>query len=124
MDCFILNAAFKLKNDDKEKILSVMDKNRQDRVKKGHYFFPCAGSVFKNNRDFGKPTGQIIDELGLKGFQIDGAQVAPFHGNIFINTGNAKAADIRSLINEVSARVKNATGFILEPEVIFAGEWQ
>jgi len=121
MDCLILSAAFNLKKGDKEKILSEMEKNRQDRRDKGHYFFPCAGSAFKNNRDFGKPTGQIIDELGLKGFQIGGAQIAPFHGNIIINTGNAAAADIRALVDEVAARVKAAAGFELEPEILFVG---
>ena len=119
MDCFILNAAFKLKNGDKDSIKSEMEKNRQDRRKKGHYLFPCAGSVFKNNRDFGKPTGQIIDELGLRGFQIGGAQIAPFHGNIIINTGGATSSDIRALMDKTAEKVKAATGFVLEPEVLF-----
>jgi len=119
MDCLILSAAFKLKKCDKEKSLVEMEKNRQDRQEKGHYLFPCAGSAFKNNRDFGKPTGQIIDELGLKGFQIGGAQIAPFHGNIVINTGGATAADIRALMDETAAKVKTATGFTLESEILF-----
>jgi len=123
MNCLILSAAFNLKNCDKEKIIAEMEKNRQDRKEKGHYLFPCAGSAFKNNRDFGKPAGQIIDELGLKGFQIGGAQMAPFHGNIVINTGGASAADIRALVDEVAAKVKTATGFVLEPEILFVGEW-
>jgi len=121
-DCLILSAAFNLKNSDKEKIIAEMEKNRQDRQKKGHYLFPCAGSAFKNNRDFGKPTGQIIDELGLCGLQIGSAQIAPFHGNIVINTGSATAADIRALMNEVAAKVKSATGFVLESEILFVGE--
>jgi len=123
MDCLILSAAFILKKCDKEKCLIEMEKNRQDRQDKGHYLFPCAGSAFKNNRDFGKPTGQIIDELGLKGRQIGGAQIAPFHGNIIVNTGGATAADIRALMDEVAAKVKIATGFILEPEIIFVGDF-
>jgi len=123
MDCVILNAAFSLKKSENEKILNDMDKNRKDRLEKGHYKFPCAGSAFKNNHDFGKPTGQIIDELGLKGLQIGGAQIAPFHGNIIINTGNAKTRDIRALVNKVSAKVKKATGFNLEPEILFVGDW-
>jgi len=121
MDCLILSAAFKLKKCDKEKSLIEMEKNRQDRQEKGHYLFPCAGSAFKNNRDFGKPTGQIIDELGLKGRQIGGAQIASFHGNIIVNTGSASSADIRALMDEVAAKVKAATGFILEPEILFVG---
>jgi UDP-N-acetylmuramate dehydrogenase len=123
MDCLILSAAFRLKKRGKEKSLVEMEKYRQDRQDKGHYLFPCAGSAFKNNRDFGKPTGQIIDELGLKSFQIGGAQIAPFHGNIVINAGGASSADIRALMDEVAAKVKAATGFTLEPEILFAGEW-
>ena len=123
MDCLILSAAFKLKKGGKEKSLAEMEKNRQDRHEKGHYLFPCAGSAFKNNRDFGKPTGQIIDELGLRGFQIGGAQIAPFHGNIIINAGSATAANIRALMDEVAAKVKTATGFTLESEILFIGEW-
>ena len=123
MDCLILSACFRLEHGNKNEILDEMEKKRQDREDKGHYLFPCAGSAFKNNRNFGKPTGQIIDELGLRGFQIGGAQVAPFHGNIVINTGTATAADIRALMNEVAAKVKSAAGFILEPEILFVGDW-
>jgi UDP-N-acetylmuramate dehydrogenase len=123
MDCLILSAAFKLIKCDKEKSLVEMEEKRQDRQEKGHYLFPCAGSAFKNNRDFGKPTGRIIDELGLKGRQIGGAQIAPFHGNIIVNTGSATAADIRALMDEVAAKVKAATGFTLEPEILFVGEY-
>jgi UDP-N-acetylmuramate dehydrogenase len=121
-DCLILTASFNLKPGDKNKILSEMEKNRKDRQEKGHYLYPCAGSAFKNNRNFGKPTGQIIDELGLKGFSVGGAQIAPFHGNIIINTGNATAVDIRMLTEEIITRVKAATGFTLEPEILFIGE--
>jgi len=118
----IMSAAFNLKPADTAEIKNKMEKNRQDRKKKGHYRFPCAGSAFKNNHEFGKPTGQIIDELGLKGLQKGGAQIAPFHGNIIINTGGATAADIRALMGEVSAKVKEKTGFVLESEILFVGE--
>jgi len=123
MDCIILSAAFKLKNGNKEKISEEMKKYKEDRIEKGHYKFPCAGSVFKNNHEFGKPAGQIIDELGLKGLKIGGAQIAPYHGNIIINSGSAKAKDIRSLVNKVRAIVKKETGFTMEPEILFTGEW-
>jgi UDP-N-acetylmuramate dehydrogenase len=122
-DCLILEAGFSLTQGDKEAIRREMEKNRQDRRDKGHYRFPCAGSVFKNNSGFGKPTGQIIDELGLRGLIKGGAQVSPFHGNIIINIGGASAEDVRFLMDEVSAKVKARTGFVLEPEVLFAGEW-
>jgi len=123
MNCLILSAAFNLKKGDKTEIAYKMEKNRQDRKKKGHYLFPCAGSVFKNNHDFGKPSGVIIDELGLKGLKRGGAQIALFHGNIIINTGDAKAEDIRYLTDEVALKVKEKTGFSLEPEILFVGDW-
>ena len=97
--------------------------NRQDRSSKGHYRFPSSGSAFKNNRDFGNPTGRIIDQLGLRGLNIGGAQIAPWHGNIVINTGNATAADIKTLMDEVKRRVKKGRGFELESEILFVGDW-
>jgi len=121
-DCLILSSCFRTQPGNKDNILNEMKRNRQDRKEKGHYLFPCAGSAFKNNRDFGKPTGQIIDELGMKGLSVGGAQIAPFHGNIVINTGGATSAEISVLINKVSEKVKNATGFVLEPEILFIGE--
>jgi UDP-N-acetylmuramate dehydrogenase len=122
-DCLILSACFRLKKGDKGEILNEMEKNRQDRDDKGHYLFPCAGSAFKNNRDFGRHTGQIIDGLGLKGLTVGGAQIAPFHGNIVINTGGATAADIRALMDKTAAIVKAETGLTIEPEILFVGEW-
>jgi len=93
----------------------------QERKNKGHYKAPCAGSVFKNNRAFGRPTGKIIDELGLKGERRGGAQIAPFHGNIIINAGGAKASDVLALVELCKTRAKEKLGFDLEEEIIFAG---
>jgi len=115
----ILSASFKLKPGEAGSIRAEMDGFRRDREDKGHYRFPSAGSVFKNNPAFGKPTGKIIDELGLCGLRIGGAQVAPWHGNMIVNTGDATAADIHALTEELAARVRSATGFNLEPEILF-----
>lgn len=90
------------------------------RKQKGHFEFPCAGSVFKNNRAFGEPSGKIIESLGLKGTQIGGAQIAPFHANIIINTGGAKCSDVRALVELVKREAKSRLGFDLEEEIIFA----
>ena len=90
-----------------------------ERVDKGHFKYPSAGSVFKNNHAFGAPSGKLIDDCGLKGLTIGGAQIAPFHGNFIINTGNATAADIRALVQEAQKAVKEKFGFSLEPEIIF-----
>lgn len=91
----------------------------KERVEKGHFKFPCAGSVFKNNRSFGKPTGQIVDELGLKGHTIGGAQIAPWHGNIIINKDHATSKDVKDLVEFVKIQVKEKTGFELEEEILF-----
>lgn len=119
----ILSACFRLEPQDAGDIRREMAAHRRDREEKGHYRYPSAGSVFKNSRDFGKPTGQIIDELGLRGYTVGGAQVAPWHGNIIINTGNATAADIRELTAQTAEKVRAERGLVLEPEIIFAGDW-
>jgi UDP-N-acetylmuramate dehydrogenase len=104
-------------------IRQEMDRYRLDREHKGHYRFPSAGSAFKNNRNFGKPTGKILDALGLRGLQIGGAAVAPWHGNIIINTGNAQAQDIRALVLHIMEQVQSTLGIQLEPEIRFVGDW-
>ena len=119
----ILSAHFPLNHGIKENIESEMNKNLTDRKEKGHFSAPSAGSVFKNNHSFGEPSGKIIDSLGLKGFSIGGAQIAPYHANIFINTGKATAEDMRTLIYYVQDRVFKEKGLFLEPEILFAGEW-
>jgi UDP-N-acetylmuramate dehydrogenase len=122
-EVLILSGTFALEPRPGEEIRREAAEHRRDRESKGHYRVPSAGSIFKNNRDHGKPAGMLIDEAGLRGFRIGGAQVAPWHGNIIVNTGGAAAGDIRALVEEVAARVKAATGFTLEPEIIFAGDW-
>ncbi|MDR2404303.1 MAG: UDP-N-acetylmuramate dehydrogenase [Spirochaetaceae bacterium] len=122
-EILILSARFALERRPPAGIRRDIEERRRDRKAKGHYRFPSAGSVFKNDRTFGKPTGQIIDELGLRGLGLGDAMVAPWHGNIIINRGNARSADVRSLIEEVACRVKAARGFDLEPELRFVGDW-
>ena len=119
----ILGARLLVKLGESSYIHKEISSYRMDRDEKGHYRFPSAGSAFKNNHDFGDPTGKIIDQLGLRGFSIGGAQIAPWHGNIIINTGNASANDIKSLMGELARRVKNERGFDLESEILFVGDW-
>jgi len=119
----ILSASFRLTPGDAARMRGAMQSYRQDRERKGHFLHPCAGSIFKNNRAFGAPSGQLIDSLGLKGTRIGDAQVAPYHGNIFINTGAARASDMLALIEQVEAAVRTRLGFKLEREVILAGDW-
>ena len=120
---FILSASFRITIMETAQILKTMEENIKDREEKGQYRFPSAGSVFKNNSDFGEPSGKIIANLGLRGKSIGDAQIAPWHGNLIINKGNASSKDIRLLMDEVVRRVKEEKGFSLENEVLFAGEW-
>ena len=119
---YITQATFKLKrlsSENHEEIVNNCKKYIAERVNKGHFKYPSAGSVFKNNHAFGAPSGKLIDECGLKGFQIGGAQIAPFHGNFIINTGNASAKDVKALVEKVQQDVLSKYGFNLETEIIF-----
>lgn len=119
----VLSAVFALFSGEESQIREKMNFYAKDREEKGHFRFPSAGSMFKNNHAFGKPSGKIIDEVGLRGFRIGDAQVAPWHGNFVINAGNATAQDIRQLVEEVRLKVFAKTGFSLESEVLLVGDW-
>lgn len=117
----IVSATFRTEPAETTDIRKTMESRIADRTAKGHFKLPSAGSVFKNNHAFGKPSGQLIDEAGLRGLQIGGAQVAPWHGNFIVNTGSATARDVMELIGTIQRQVKDKTGFELEPEIIVAG---
>lgn len=121
----ITAAVFKLSalsDENKTEISEKCEYYVNERKIKGHFKFPSAGSVFRNNREFGKPSGQIIDEAGLKGMKIGGAQIAPWHGNFIINTGNASQKDVKELVNFIVNVVKEKRNFVLQPEIIFCGK--
>ncbi|HSM97370.1 MAG TPA: UDP-N-acetylmuramate dehydrogenase [Gallionella sp.] len=81
---------------------------------------PNAGSVFRNPP--GNHAARLIEQCGLKGKRIGGAQVSEKHANFIVNTGTATAADIENLINEVQAVVEKQTGIKLHPEVRIIGD--
>lgn len=83
--------------------------------------FPNCGSVFK--RPPGGFAGTLIEQCGLKGFSCGGAQVSEKHANFIINRGGATAEEVRSLIRHIQERVYVQCSVLLEPEVIFAGEF-
>ena len=119
---YITQATFKLTRAapaNHEQIVADCKKYIAERVDKGHFKYPSAGSVFKNNHAFGAPSGKLIDECGLKGLQIGGAQIAPFHGNFIININHASAEDIHKLVMAAQKAVQEKFGFELEPEIIF-----
>ncbi|MCR4948329.1 MAG: UDP-N-acetylmuramate dehydrogenase [Treponema sp.] len=119
---YLLEVTFSLKPvrpEEHDRIAADCKKYINERISKGHFKYPSAGSVFKNNHAFGAPSGKLIDECGLKGLQIGGAQIAPFHGNFIINIDHATADDIYKLVQSAKKAVKEKFGFSLEPEIIF-----
>ena len=122
MNALILRASFRLQPGDPRAIGQAMQANRADREAKGHFLWPCAGSVWKNNRAFGEPTGRILDSLGLKGLRVGDAAVSDRHANIVVNLGRATAAEVVELMQTVEARVLERRGYRLEREVLLVGE--
>jgi UDP-N-acetylmuramate dehydrogenase len=122
----VLEAAFRLTRLDDEGVArsaAAMRGRRADREAKGHYRLPSAGSVFKNDRSFGAPTGKLLDGLGLRGRRIGDAMVSPWHANIFVNTGHASARDMRELIELARSEARAKLGLEFEPEVLMVGEF-
>jgi len=82
---------------------------------------PSAGSIFKKIEGVG--AGRLIDQCGLKGFRIGGAQISHLHANIIINLGDATAADVRAVMQYAQNAVRERFGHELEPEIGFVGEF-
>lgn len=80
---------------------------------------PSAGCIFKNPPN--TSAGKLIDQSGLKGTRVGGAEVSPVHANFIVNMGGATADDVIGLVRLVRARVQAATGVVLEPEVLLYG---
>lgn len=117
----VLEAVLSLKKGDPEAIKSRMDELKEQRVTKQPLEYPSAGSTFK--RPEGYFAGKLIQDSGLKGFTVGGAQVSEKHSGFVINKGNATAADVMELIRQVTAKVKEDTGVTMEPEVKQIGEF-
>lgn len=117
----VLEAALGLRPGNKDEIRERMNELRDRRVSKQPLEYPSAGSTFK--RPEGYFAGKLIQDAGLKGFAVGGAQVSEKHSGFVINTGDASAADVRELIRQVRERVKEDSGIELEPEVKQIGEF-
>ena len=116
----VLGAALKLERGDGEKIKTYMDELKEKRVTKQPLEYPSAGSTFK--RPEGYFAGKLIEDAGLRGFQVGGAQVSEKHCGFVINRDHATAADIMELMRQVQIRVKENSGVDLEPEVKRLGD--
>ena len=117
----VLEATIALEEGNKETIKARMDELRVQRTTKQPLEYPSAGSTFK--RPEGYFAGKLIQDAGLRGFQVGGAQVSDKHCGFVINKENATAADVVELMNQVSAIVKEKFGVELEPEVKRLGEF-
>ncbi len=111
----IVRAAFGLQRGEKAAIQSEMDRILNQRRQKQPLEYPSAGSTFK--RPQGAFAAQLIDECGLKGFTVGGAQVSEKHAGFVLNTGKATCADVLELTRQVRECVQDKTGYLLELEV-------
>ncbi len=104
----------------KENIKQKMDENAKARKEKQPVQMPSAGSTFRRGTDF--ITAKLIDECGLKGYQIGGAQVSNVHAGFIVNAKSATAQDVINLIEYVQKTVLQKCGKQIELEVKIIGE--
>lgn len=113
----VLEATFELENKSVEEINETLDKRKERRMSTQPWNKPSAGSVFRNPDS--SSAWKYIDDAGLRGYEIGGAQVSPKHSNFIVNNGYASAKDIYDLIFYVQKTVQDQFGVLLKPEVRF-----
>lgn len=114
-DYVVLSATLRMKQDDREAIISEMSMNMTSRRLKQPLELPNAGSIFK--RPEGHFAGKLIEDSGLKGYTIGGAQISEKHAGFIVNLGGATAKDIKALIQHIRHVVKFNYGIELECEI-------
>lgn len=119
-NAIIINAILKFQYGENSVILSKMNEFREKRISSQPYEFPNAGSTFK--RGDGYITAKLIDEAGLKGFSIGGAEVSEKHAGFIVNKGNATAKDILDLIDYVKRVIKEKYNIEIKEEIRVMGE--
>ncbi|MEK7279894.1 MAG: UDP-N-acetylmuramate dehydrogenase [Nitrospirota bacterium] len=115
----IISAELRLKRSEKTE---TRDKGRREIIRRGKtqpLSLPNAGSVFKNPP--GDYAGRLIEEAGLKGLTVGGAQVSPLHANFIVNMGRATARDVLALIRKIGKKVETDKGITLELEIKVVG---
>lgn len=115
----ITEVEIELNKGTKEEIQAKMQEYANFRKEKQPIEYPSAGSTFKRGKDF--ITAKLIDECGLKGYQIGGAQVSEKHAGFIINKGNATAKDVKQLIEYIKEEVYNKFGKKIETEIEIIG---
>ena len=117
----VLEAVFELLSGDGEAIRATMEDFKNRRIEKQPLEYPSAGSTFK--RPEGYFAGKLIQDAGLRGYQVGGAQASEKHCGFVINAGEATAQDVLTLIKDVKCKVQEDFGVELEPEVKMIGEF-
>lgn len=112
----ILSAVFRLQPGDKDEIAAKMREMNEKRRAKQPLELPSAGSAFK--RPEGNFAGALIEQAGLKGFTVGGAQISEKHAGFVVNVGGASSHDVYELMKQVRNTVYEKSGVQLEPEVI------
>lgn len=116
-----LEGKFKLSKASEQEIKKKMDENLEFRAKhQPSLKFPNAGSIFKNPEN--SSAGRLIDECGLRGEKIGGAQIFENHANFIINLGEANSQNVTELMFLAYNKVRDKFGIELEPEILFVGQ--
>ncbi len=116
----VLQVTCTLQDGNQDEIKAKMEDFNHRRRTKQPLEYPSAGSMFK--RPPGYFAGTLIDQTGLKGYTVGGAQVSTKHAGFVVNVGGATANDVLQLIADVQTKVQDAHGVHLEPEVLILGE--
>lgn len=116
----ILQTTLELSYGKKEEIEAKIEEYAKYRKEKQPINYPSAGSTFKRGEDY--ITAKLIDECGLKGYKIGGAQISNLHAGFIINTGNATAKDVEELINYTIKKVQEKFNKTIELELKVVGE--
>ena len=119
-DAIVLTVTLRVNEGDKEAIRAKMDDFSQRRISKQPLDIPSAGSTFK--RPEGRFVGQMVEQSGLKGFRIGGAEVSVKHAGFIVNADHATAADVLQLIAYVQDKIQEDYNVTLIPEVLVLGE--
>lgn len=117
----VLEATIALEAGEKDRIRARMEELKEQRITKQPLEFPSAGSTFK--RPDGYFAGKLLEDAGLRGFRVGGAQVSEKHCGFVINKDQATAADVVELMNQAAEKVQAEFGVKLEPEVKKIGEF-
>ncbi len=115
----VLSALFAVRQSSPAQVQAEVDRMLERRARTQPLDVPTCGSVFKNPP--GAFAGRLIEEAGLKGRRIGGAEISPVHANFIANVGGATALDVLALIAEAQTAVEARTGIRLEPEVRIVG---